>query len=152
VDRTLLGVGFDADWYLRAYPDVASAGLNPRRHFVRHGRAEGRDPGPWLASTWYLREHPEAAADHQSAFDHFARVGLAAGLPPHPDVAHHPLWRRVVEAEPAGRPAVFVEVLPAISRWLDDGDAPVGPLRAPLDGRRWERVLRSFSPATGAGA
>jgi hypothetical protein len=36
--------GFDPDWYLAQYPDVALAGVSPMHHFTRHGRAEGRLP------------------------------------------------------------------------------------------------------------
>ena len=34
--------GFDREFYLSAYPDVARAKVNPFRHFLNHGRAEGR--------------------------------------------------------------------------------------------------------------
>jgi len=34
----------DADWYNRRYPDVVSAGMDPVRHYLRHGSGEGRDP------------------------------------------------------------------------------------------------------------
>lgn len=34
---------FDGHAYLQAYPDVAAAGMNPLRHYVVHGRAEGRE-------------------------------------------------------------------------------------------------------------
>ena len=33
---------FDDLRYLELHPDVAAVGMNPRYHFVRHGRAEGR--------------------------------------------------------------------------------------------------------------
>ena len=33
---------FDADWYLREYPDVAASGMNPVQHFIQHGEQEGR--------------------------------------------------------------------------------------------------------------
>ena len=35
---------FDPTWYLQAYPDVAQTGINPWEHYVRHGKAEGRQP------------------------------------------------------------------------------------------------------------
>ena len=35
---------FDAEWYGRAYPDVAAAGIDPLRHFIEYGAAEGRAP------------------------------------------------------------------------------------------------------------
>lgn len=34
----------DAEWYLRANLDVALAGMDPLRHYVTHGEAEGRPP------------------------------------------------------------------------------------------------------------
>ena len=37
---------FDADWYLAQYEDVARSGLDPLAHYLKHGAAEGRDPGP----------------------------------------------------------------------------------------------------------
>ncbi|APD95382.1 hypothetical protein BM523_16050 [Alteromonas mediterranea] len=35
---------FDKDWYLKAYPDVAAADIDPRQHFEKFGRKEGRLP------------------------------------------------------------------------------------------------------------
>lgn len=34
----------DRRWYLQRYKDVANAGLDPKDHYVRHGRDEGRFP------------------------------------------------------------------------------------------------------------
>ena len=36
------GDHFDADFYLKCYPDVAAAQADPYQHYVAHGRAEGR--------------------------------------------------------------------------------------------------------------
>ncbi|WP_102960098.1 UbiA family prenyltransferase [Mangrovicella endophytica] len=33
---------FSTQWYLKTYPDIAAAGVNPLVHYLRHGRAEGR--------------------------------------------------------------------------------------------------------------
>ena len=35
---------FDSEWYLKQYPDVAAAGIDPKLHFDKHGRREGRLP------------------------------------------------------------------------------------------------------------
>lgn len=35
---------FDPEWYLQAYPDVARAGMDAWEHYIRHGKAEGRQP------------------------------------------------------------------------------------------------------------
>ncbi len=43
VKRALLKSGvFDWDAYLQKYPDVAEVGMDPLRHYVLHGMAEGR--------------------------------------------------------------------------------------------------------------
>lgn len=34
----------DPDWYLKNYPDVAQAGLDPFKHYINHGAKEGRVP------------------------------------------------------------------------------------------------------------
>jgi hypothetical protein len=36
--------GFDEEWYLRAYPDVAESGRMALEHYLRDGRKEGRMP------------------------------------------------------------------------------------------------------------
>ncbi|HEY2347292.1 MAG TPA: rhamnan synthesis F family protein [Xanthomonadaceae bacterium] len=36
--------GFDAQYYLMEYPDVRASGLDPYRHYLEHGKAEGRMP------------------------------------------------------------------------------------------------------------
>lgn len=38
------GPDFDSAFYLRAYPDVAAAAMNPALHFEMYGRSEGRLP------------------------------------------------------------------------------------------------------------
>ncbi|ETX26990.1 glycosyltransferase [Roseivivax isoporae] len=40
---------FDPVWYLHAHPDVARAGMDPRRHYDTIGRSEGRLGAPVLA-------------------------------------------------------------------------------------------------------
>jgi len=39
---------FDAAWYLKQNPDVAMSGLDPYEHYVKFGKAEGRQPTPDL--------------------------------------------------------------------------------------------------------
>lgn len=42
--KDLRNKGFDAEWYLKQYPDVAQANVNPAKHFILHGQFEGRSP------------------------------------------------------------------------------------------------------------
>ncbi len=66
---------FDADWYLKTYPDVAAAGLDPARHYASSGHYEGRSPGPSLDTLQYVQDHPEAGASAQRLLDHKERIG-----------------------------------------------------------------------------
>lgn len=52
---------FDGAWYLRSYPEVVSTGLSPALHYLRHGVAEGKDPGPEFSTRRYLGKHPLVA-------------------------------------------------------------------------------------------
>ncbi|MDH2326895.1 glycosyltransferase [Cereibacter sp. SYSU M97828] len=79
---------FDADWYLRRYPDAAQLGLVPLDHFLRFGMAMDRSPGPGFDADFYSRSHPEAAG---RAILHFLDKGAAAGFAPVPpdDLCDH---------------------------------------------------------------
>ena len=46
---------FDPAWYLETYGDVASAGMDPLRHYLRYGRAEGRLPC-FMTAVWRERD------------------------------------------------------------------------------------------------
>lgn len=39
---------FDANWYLKQYPDVAEENIDPILHYVRFGAKEKRNPNPWF--------------------------------------------------------------------------------------------------------
>lgn len=70
---------FDKDWYLAQNPDVATAGVNPLRHYLRHGALEGRDPSPFFNSSYYLEANPDVAAAHINPLVHFVKYGAAEG-------------------------------------------------------------------------
>jgi glycosyltransferase involved in cell wall biosynthesis len=84
---------FDPQWYLRRYPDLMAAGVDPIRHFLAHGLREDRDPGPDFSSSGYrarfLRPHAVAeshaggAAADDPLVDHVVR-GKALGCEPLP--------------------------------------------------------------------
>lgn len=75
---------FDADWYLRRYPDVAASGVDPFRHYVKYGAAEGRDPSPLFAAAWYLARWPDVAAAGMDPLTHYLRYGGPEGRNPSP--------------------------------------------------------------------
>ncbi|WP_417525613.1 glycosyltransferase [Marinovum sp.] len=67
---------FDPAWYLAAYPDVAAAGRDPRRHYCRHGRREGRLP-VFLPALWRERDLRWNMLEEGEA----ALVAMARGAP-----------------------------------------------------------------------
>jgi GT2 family glycosyltransferase len=79
---------FDALWYLKRYPDVAAAGVDPLHHYIRFGSAEGRDPHPLFDGKWYAAQAggiaDDIAASGLSALGHYVSLGVARGLDPNP--------------------------------------------------------------------
>jgi hypothetical protein len=75
---------FDADYYLRAYPDVAAAGINPLLHFIVAGAFEGRRPHPLFDTTFYLAKYPDVAAARVNPLGHYLKRGAFEGRQPHP--------------------------------------------------------------------
>lgn len=73
---------FSAAWYLACYPDVAASGMDPARHFLLHGAAEGRDPGPFFSTEAYLRAVAKILPPGQNPLLHYlqSRDGIASSL------------------------------------------------------------------------
>ena len=67
--------GIDQAWYLATYPDVAAAGLDPVKHYLKHGWREGRDPRPDFSTRGYLALHEEIAGTQQNPLIHYLRRG-----------------------------------------------------------------------------
>jgi len=51
---------FDPAFYLGRYPDVRRARMDPLRHYLRYGAAEGRKPHPLFQPEYYLSRCPDA--------------------------------------------------------------------------------------------
>jgi len=70
---------FDSRWYLETYPDVAATGADPVEHYVEHGAAEGRDPGPSFNAKLYLARYPDVAASNANPLQHYILHGSLEG-------------------------------------------------------------------------
>lgn len=73
---------FDADWYLETNPDVRSAGVDPAKHFARHGCNEARSPSPLLDLDFYKRRNPDISANGMVPFQHYLQYGRTEGRAP----------------------------------------------------------------------
>lgn len=70
---------FDRDWYLSCYLDVSAAGADPVLHYLEHGAAEGRDPGPLFSTTGYLAAHSDVSRAGENPLLHYIHHGQAEG-------------------------------------------------------------------------
>ncbi|MGJ7461880.1 glycosyltransferase [Halomonas sp. MA07-2] len=73
---------FDADWYLRQYPDVAQLGMEPAEHYLMIGSHLGRDPSPYL-STKFAKSAFGLSAKKNPVIE-LERIRNAAGAMPDP--------------------------------------------------------------------
>jgi len=138
-----LAIILDPEWYLRRYPDVSAAGLDPLRHFSAHGAAERRDPNPWFDSAWYGSHYSDVGSSGIDPLLHYLRSGAAELRNPHPrfDAA----WYVDQHPEAAGNPLVFhlrigsargykTEKPIEIASYLPStSPAPKPPIRTPVD-------------------
>lgn len=66
---------FDAEWYLKQYPDVAASGIDPIEHYLWVGAALGRDPSPDFSTRAYLTANPDVASAGVNPLLHYAVTG-----------------------------------------------------------------------------
>ncbi len=69
---------FDAGWYGANYPQVGQSGMDPLRHYVLAGAAQGLDPGPLFSTSFYMERNPDVAGG-ENALLHYVRHGQARG-------------------------------------------------------------------------
>ena len=66
---------FDADWYLRAYPDVAMAGMDPVEHYLWLGWKLSRQPSEAFDGRHYWRRYPDIGEARINPLLHYLRYG-----------------------------------------------------------------------------
>lgn len=77
---------FDAAWYLATYDDVRAAGVDPALHYLIHGPAEGRDPGPHFVTRHYLKLYPDVRKAGINPLIHYLTAGWDERRSIHPDM------------------------------------------------------------------
>jgi len=84
---------FDDRWYMQTYPDLRVHNVDGASHYLEHGAAEGRDPGPGFSTSGYgmaraiaagATRDPDTADTSESSLAHYLREGAARGLDPLP--------------------------------------------------------------------
>ncbi|KQP75492.1 hypothetical protein ASF41_15665 [Methylobacterium sp. Leaf111] len=70
---------FDADWYLRKYPEIRNYSRTPLDHYVEYGIAEGRAAGPRFDTLAYVTANPDVIAAGYNPLVHYIRHGEKEG-------------------------------------------------------------------------
>jgi hypothetical protein len=104
---------FDREFYLRANPDVAAAGVDPLQHYLKYGAAEQRQPHPLFDPVHYLAGCPEAR-EAGNPLLHFVSTSRGRWPATHPlfdceaylsvyaDAARNPLLHYISRGSPIG--------------------------------------------------
>lgn len=66
---------FNRDWYLENYPDVREAGLDPIKHYLSSGAAEGRNPSSQFDTKYYRTSNQDVANAKINPLYHYLRHG-----------------------------------------------------------------------------
>ncbi|HEX6828397.1 MAG TPA: hypothetical protein VF104_05405 [Burkholderiales bacterium] len=75
---------FDREWYLAQYGDVRRAGIDPVRHYLMFGAAEGRNPSPEFDTRFYVATYHDVAEAGTNPLVHFIKFGRGEGRKPLP--------------------------------------------------------------------
>ena len=75
---------FDRSYYLSQCPSLEKLGLDPVRHYVEYGAAEGRDPNPLFDTSFYVAANPDVVRSRMNPLAHYHAYGGAEGRDPNP--------------------------------------------------------------------
>jgi hypothetical protein len=64
---------FDIDYYLEKNPDVRQSKMDPVKHYILHGAAEGRNPNREFCTIGYLLEYKEILVTGENPLVHYIR-------------------------------------------------------------------------------
>ena len=140
----------DPVWYRQTYPDLRDTPVDVARHYLEHGAAEGRNPGPFFDTNFYLGQNPDVVAAGMNPLVHYIRYGAKEARDPHPQFGADWYQEQVsrlrwVTDRPA--PALYDRSAPAqicpggpglVSADLSGSSRHAGRRRAPLS-RTWRR-------------
>ena len=111
---------FDASQYLRFYPDLRAARVDPFEHFISHGLAEGRRPNYIFDCDWYQRgENDRLGQEPLPPYLHFLIYGCTEGASP--NLILLPVYEHRDKNETYGL-GHYDSLLRALKPWADKFD------------------------------
>ena len=116
---------FDAEYYVKANPDIATLNLDPLMHYLERGGSELRNPSKAFDARFYVQLCQERGQRVENPLLHYIRFGAALGLAPRPNDA--PVVHTMTDkgARPAILESEASDLLVHIDRIVveSDGDA-----------------------------
>ena len=70
---------FDKRWYLKTYPDVKKAGVDPVKHYLQFGWKEGRNPSKKFSTNDYLDLNADVKRAKINPLLHYEKYGKKEG-------------------------------------------------------------------------
>ena len=70
---------FDKRWYLKMYPDVKKAGVDPVKHYLQFGWKEGRNPSKEFSTNDYLNLNDDVKRAKINPLLHYEKYGKKEG-------------------------------------------------------------------------
>ncbi len=70
---------FDKHWYLKMYPDVKKAGVDPVKHYLQFGWKEGRNPSKKFSTNDYLDLNADVKRAKINPLLHYEKYGKREG-------------------------------------------------------------------------
>ncbi len=108
---------FDENYYLKTYPDIGGAKIDPLEHFFLYGYLEGRRPNPIFDPAWYLLTYSDVKSQGQQPLLHYVASGERDGRKPGP--LFDPVWYRKTYLVP--------EKQNALAHYLQNRFGPFSP-------------------------
>ena len=66
---------FDKKWYLKTYPNVAVAKVDPVDHYLKYGWKEGKNPSPLFDGNKYISAYPDVKYSNMNPLLHYEKFG-----------------------------------------------------------------------------
>jgi precorrin-6B methylase 2 len=79
-----VGVLFDREYYLAAYPEAGRSGMDPLDHFICRGASQGFNPHPLFHTRFYLDRNEDVRKSGANPLLHFLSFGAWEGRSPNP--------------------------------------------------------------------